>query len=203
MDIVCLDLEGVLIPEIWVGVAERTGIAALKATTREIPDYDRLMKQRLALISQHGLKLDDVQDVVSTMQPLEGAGAFLGWLRERFQVMIISDTFYEFAMPFMRQLDLPTLLCHRLEIDATGFIVGYRLRQEDPKRRAVQALRGLNFRVLAAGDSYNDIGMLGEADLGVLYRPPENIRTEYPRFAVAQSYAELQALFAQASCVQA
>ena len=152
MEIACLDLEGVLIPEVWINVAERTGIEALRVTTRDIPDYDVLMKQRLALLEQHDLRLTDIQAVIDGMGPLEGAVEFLDWLRERFQVVILSDTFYEFAAPLMRQLGWPTLLCHNLEVDSEGRVRNYRLRQNDPKRRAVQALHGLNFRVIATGD---------------------------------------------------
>ena len=172
MELACLDLEGVLIPEIWIDFANRTGIEELKATTRDIPDYDVLMKQRLALLDQHGLKLQDIQDVIAGMAPLEGAADFLDWLRERFQVIILSDTFYEFSAPLMKQLGWPTLFCHRLESDAQGRVVNYHLRQKDPKRQSVKAFHGLNYRVIAAGDSYNDTTMLGEADVGILFHAP-------------------------------
>jgi phosphoserine/homoserine phosphotransferase len=198
MEIACLDLEGVLVPEIWVSFAERTGIAALRATTRDIPDYDVLMRRRLAILEQHDLRLPDIQAVIEQMEPLEGALAFLQWLRERFQVVILSDTFYEFATPLMRQLGWPTLLCHRLEIDSEGRVVNYRLRQNDAKRCAVQAFRGLNFRVIAAGDSYNDTAMLTQADAGILFRPPQNVINAFPQFPVTYSFAELRDAFREA-----
>jgi phosphoserine/homoserine phosphotransferase len=198
MEIACLDLEGVLVPEVWVSFAERTGIAALRATTRDIPDYDVLMRRRLAILEQHDLRLPDIQAVIEQMEPLEGALAFLQWLRERFQVVILSDTFYEFATPLMRQLGWPTLLCHRLEIDSEGRVVNYRLRQNDAKRCAVQAFRGLNFRVIAAGDSYNDTAMLTQADAGILFRPPQNVINAFPQFPVTYSFAELRDAFREA-----
>ena len=199
MELACLDLEGVLIPEIWINFAERTGIDALRATTRDIPDYDVLMKQRLAILKEHGLGLPDIQDVIGGMSPLEGAGDFLDWLRARFQVIILSDTFYEFAAPLMAQLGNPTLFCHKLEMDANGTIVDYHLRQPDPKRKAVQALHGLNFRIIASGDSYNDTTMLGEADAGILFCPPQNVIDEFPQYPVATSYEELAQEFRKAS----
>lgn len=199
MEIACLDLEGVLIPEIWIGLAERTGIDALRATTREIPDYDVLMRQRLALLDQHNLKLDDIQSVIADLSPLPGAGEFLEWLRARFQIVILSDTFYEFAAPLMRQLGWPTLFCHHLDIDADGHIKNYRVRLRDPKRRAVQSFHDLNFRVIAAGDSYNDTTMLAEADNGILFCPPQNVIDEFPQFPVTRSYNELRAAFLGAS----
>ncbi len=191
MDIVCLDLEGVLVPEIWVEVAESTGIEPLKATTRDIPDYEVLMAQRLALLEENGLSLGDIQAVIADMGPFDGAGAFLAELRESFQVVILSDTFYEFAMPLMRQLDWPTLFCHRLEINAKGAIAGYKPRMADHKREAVRAFRALSFRVTAAGDSYNDINMLEDADRGILFRAPDNVIDEFPHLAVVESYADL------------
>lgn len=199
MELACLDLEGVLIPEIWIQFAERTGIDALRATTRDIPDYDVLMKQRLAILAEHRLGLADIQAVIGGMAPLPGAGAFLDWLRTHFQVVILSDTFYEFAAPLMAQLGNPTLFCHRLEMDPQGTIVDYHLRQADPKRKAIQALHGLNFRIVASGDSYNDTTMLGEADAGILFRPPQNVIDEFPQYPVATSYEELRAEFIQAS----
>ena len=199
MELACLDLEGVLIPEIWIEFAERTGIDALRATTRDIPDYDVLMKQRLAILADNGLGLADIQDVIGGMSPLPGAADFLDWLRERFQVIILSDTFYEFAAPLMAQLGNPTLFCHKLEMDAQGKIIDYHLRQEDPKRKAVQALHGLNFRIIASGDSYNDTTMLGEADAGILFRPPQNVIDEFPQYPVATGYDELRAEFLRAS----
>lgn len=193
MQVVCLDLEGVLIPEIWIAFAERTGIADFRRTTREEPDYDKLMRYRLALLKQHGLKLVDIQAVIGGMAPMEGAKAFLDELRSRFQVIILSDTFYEFAEPMMRQLSRPTLFCHQLVVDGDGFVVDYMLRQPNQKAHAVNALKGLNFQVIAAGDSYNDIGMLGAADAGFFIHPPEAIVAQFPQFPVNRSYAELKA----------
>jgi len=193
--VACLDLEGVLIPEIWINVAERTGIEALRRTTREEPDYDALMRGRLAILERHGLGLPDIQRVIGTMRPLEGARDFLEWLRERFQVLILSDTFYEFADPLMAQLGRPTLFCHSLETDAAGRITGYRIRLPDQKRRTVRALHDLAFRVVAAGDSYNDTAMLGEADAGILFRPPDNVVREFPHFPVTHGYDELRRAF--------
>ncbi|MEP4147934.1 MAG: bifunctional phosphoserine phosphatase/homoserine phosphotransferase ThrH [Halioglobus sp.] len=191
MELACLDLEGVLVPEIWIAFAEKTGIDALRATTRDIPDYNVLMKQRLGILDQHGLKIDDIQEVIATLEPLPGAIDFVNWLRERFQVIILSDTFYEFSQPLMRQLGWPTLFCHRLVTDESGRVVDYKLRQEDPKRASVKALHSLNYRVIAAGDSYNDTTMLGEADVGILIHAPQNVIEEFPQF---QSVADLSAL---------
>jgi phosphoserine/homoserine phosphotransferase len=198
MIVACLDLEGVLIPEIWLDVAERTGIEALKRTTREEPDYDVLMKQRLEILSKHGLGLPAIQEVIATMSPLPGATDFLAWIRERYQLVILSDTFYQFAAPLMRQLGYPTLLCHDLEVDAAGNIVDYHLRLPDPKRRSVQALRDLNLKVFAAGDSYNDTNMLLAADAGVLFCPPDNVVREFPQLPVARNYDELRKAFQSA-----
>lgn len=192
MQILCLDLEGVLIPEIWIGVAERTGIAELRITTRDEPDYDVLMKRRLAILAREGLGIADIHAVIGAMDPLPGAAAFLDWARERMQVLILSDTFYEFAAPLMRKLGWPTLFCHSLVVDGAGRVADYRLRQNDQKREAVRALHGLNFRVIAAGDSYNDTAMLGEADAGILFRPPDNVIREFPHFPVVMDYAALQ-----------
>ena len=199
MEIACLDLEGVLIPEVWINFAERTGIDALKATTRDIPDYDELMTQRLAILREHKLGIHDIQEVIDGMDPLPGAAEALDWLRERFQVVILSDTFYEFAEPFMRKLGWSTILCHKLEIDAEGMITNYLIRQPDPKRASVKAFHSLKFRCIATGDSYNDTTMLSEADAGILFRPPQNVIDEFPQFPVAREYAELQAEFAKAS----
>lgn len=199
MEIAALDLEGVLIPEIWIGFAEKTGIDALRATTRDIPDYDVLMKQRLSLLKEHGLGLPDIQEVIATMAPLDGAKDFIDWLKERFQVIILSDTFYEFSHPLMRQLDFPTLFCHRLIADDSGAIVDYKLRQVDPKRQCVKAFHGLNFRVIAAGDSYNDTTMLSEADAGILFKAPDNVIAEFPQFPAVHSYADLKQEFCRAS----
>ncbi|MED6326624.1 MAG: bifunctional phosphoserine phosphatase/homoserine phosphotransferase ThrH [Verrucomicrobiota bacterium] len=189
--IVTLDLEGVLVPEIWIAFAEKTGIEQLKLTTRDIPDYDELMTGRLAILNEHGLKLADIQEVIGTLAPLEGAKAFLDELRSITQVVILSDTFLEFAKPLMEQLAWPTIFCHDLEIDAEGRVANYRLRQLDQKRKAVAALRSLNYRVIAAGDSYNDTTMLGEADTGFLFRSPDNVKAEFPQFRSAEEYDEL------------
>ena len=197
--IACLDLEGVLVPEIWIGIAEHTGIAELRLTTRDIPDYDVLMKQRLALLAQHDLGIDSINKVIEAMQPLPGALEFLRWLRERYQLIIVSDTYYEFAAPLLRQLGWPTLFCNSLDIDTAGRIVNYHVRQPDPKRQVVTALHALKFRVIAAGDSYNDLGMLMEADVGILFRPPEAINAEYPQFPVASTYDGLRAAILQGS----
>ena len=199
MKLACLDLEGVLIPEIWINFAERTGIDALRRTTREEPDYDVLMKFRLSVLAEHGLGLPDIQEVIAGLRPLDGAAEFLDWLRERFQIVILSDTFYEFADPLMAQLGRPTLFCHRLETDADGRVVNYHLRQSDQKRRAVEAFHGLNFQVIAAGDSYNDTSMLSEADAGILFCPPDNVIAEFPQFPVTRSYDELRAAFLEAA----
>ncbi|MEE4659482.1 MAG: bifunctional phosphoserine phosphatase/homoserine phosphotransferase ThrH [Halieaceae bacterium] len=192
MEIVCLDLEGVLVPEIWIEFAERTGIDALRATTRDIPDYDELMQQRLSLLEQHGLGIDDIQAVIADMAPLEGARDFLDWLRPQYQVVILSDTFYEFSAPLMQQLGWPTLFCHRLLIDEQGRVTGYKLRQPDPKRASVKALHSLNYRIIAAGDSYNDTSMLEEADAGILFRAPENVIREFPQYPAVFTYDELR-----------
>jgi phosphoserine/homoserine phosphotransferase len=199
VEIVCLDLEGVLVPEIWIEFAERTGIDELRATTRDIPDYDVLMKQRLSLLDQHGLKISDIHAVIAEMQPLEGAVEFVGWLREHFQLVILSDTFYEFSQPLMRQLNFPTLFCHRLVVDEDGRVSDYQLRQEDPKRASVKALHSLNYRVIAAGDSYNDTTMLGEAEVGILFSAPDNVIEEFPQFQAVHSYADLKCAIASAS----
>lgn len=199
MEVVCLDLEGVLVPEIWIGFAERTGIDELRATTRDIPDYDVLMKQRLRILEEHKLGLPDIQEVIAGMSPMPGAREFIDWLRERFQVVILSDTFYEFSQPLMRQLGFPTLFCHRLITDESGKVVDYKLRQKDPKRQCVKAFHELNYRVLAAGDSYNDTSMLSEADVGVLFRAPANVIAEFPQFASVTEYKDLQREFAKGS----
>jgi len=193
VQVVCLDLEGVLVPEIWIEFSRRTGIAAFARTTRDEPDYDKLMRFRIGLLDEHRLKLPDIQRVIGGMAPMDGARAFLDGLRTRFQVVILSDTFYEFADPLMQQLGRPTLFCHRLIADAAGCIVDYKLRQPDQKRQAVNALKSLNFRVIAAGDSYNDTGMLQAADAGFFIHPPANVVQQFPQFPVTRSYAELGA----------
>lgn len=199
MEITCLDLEGVLVPEIWIGFAEKTGIEEFRATTRDIPDYDVLMQQRLGLLDQHGLGLKDIQQVIATMTPMPGAAEFITWLKERFQVVILSDTFYEFSQPLMAQLGFPTLLCHRLIADDSGRIVDYKLRQKDPKRQAVKAFHSLNFRVIAAGDSYNDTSMLEEADVGILFKAPDNVIAEFPQYPAVDRYQDLKLEFINAS----
>jgi len=193
--VACLDLEGVLIPEIWINFAERTGIAELRRTTRDEPDYDVLMKRRLEILAENGFGLPDIEEVISQLQPLPGAAEFVDWLRENFQLLILSDTFYQFAKPLMAQLGFPTLFCHDLAIAADGRVVDYRLRMQDQKREAVKALHGLNFQVIAAGDSYNDTSMLSEADAGILFRPPDNVIAEFPEFPVTRTYDELRQAF--------
>jgi phosphoserine/homoserine phosphotransferase len=190
--VVCLDLEGVLVPEIWINVALATGIEDLKLTTRDMPDYDALMRRRLGILDRHHLGLPDIQRVIERMGPLEGAADFLDWLRERCQLMILSDTFYQFAQPLMRQLGFPTLFCNQLETDASGRIVNYHMRMSDPKKHAVAALKALNFHVIAAGDSYNDTAMLAEADAGFFFRPPDHLPGEFPQFRVSHEYDELR-----------
>ena len=194
----CLDLEGVLLPEIWIKFAEKTGIEELKLTTRDIPDYDQLMMGRLAILKKHNLKLQDIQDVIEALSPLDGACDFLQWLKSEFQVIILSDTFYEFAQPLMKKLDYPTLFCHKLITDDAGNIVNYELRQSDQKTKAVKALQGLNFQVISAGDSYNDTGMLQQADAGILFCPPEKVIQEFPQFPVTRNYNEFQMAFISA-----
>jgi phosphoserine / homoserine phosphotransferase len=196
--IVCLDLEGVLVPEIWINVALKTGIEELKITTREMPDYDALMKRRLAILDQHKLTIYDIQGVIDKMGPLEGAIDFVGWIRERCQVIILSDTFYQFAQPLMRQLGFPTLFCNQLEIDGAGRIVNYHMRMQNQKKHSVASFKSLNFYVLAAGDAYNDTAMLGEAHAGFFFCPPDHLHKEFPQFPVTKTYGELQACFAEA-----
>ena len=193
MQIVCLDLEGVLVPEIWIAFSQRTGIPEFSRTTRDEPDYDKLMRFRLALLRQHRLKLADIQAAIGAMAPMDGARDFLDDLRSRYQVIILSDTFYEFADPLLRQLGRPTLFCHRLVVDADGFVADYKLRQPNQKFHAVTALKSLNYQVVAAGDSYNDTGMLGAADAGFFIHPPPGIAAQFPQFPVNHSYSELRA----------
>jgi phosphoserine/homoserine phosphotransferase len=191
----CLDLEGVLVPEIWIGVSEQTGIAELRRTTRDEPNYDTLMRGRLKILDQHGLKLQDIQRVIGNLRPLDGALAFLDWLRERSGVLILSDTFTQFAQPLLRQLGWPTLFCNTLEVGPDGRIADYHLRLPDQKRASVQALKGLNFRIVAAGDSYNDTNMMLAADAGIFFRPPDKIALEFPQFPVTRDYDELRQAF--------
>ena len=190
--IACLDLEGVLVPEVWIAFAEKTGIEKLRLTTRDIPDYDELMQGRLKILAENNLKLADIQEVIGGIAPLPGAFEFLKWLQSEFQVIILSDTFYEFAGPLMKQLDHPTLFCHSLVVDGDGSISDYKLRIADGKTKAVEALKRLHFRVVAAGDSYNDTGMLQKADAGILFRPPDNVIEEFPQFPVARTYDEFK-----------
>ena len=191
--IITLDLEGVLVPEIWIAFAEKTDIPELRRTTRDEPDYDVLMKGRLAILDQHELKLPDIQDVIGTLSPMDGAKAFLDELRSLTQVIILSDTFLEFAQPLMRQLGWPTIFCHHLECNATGRIVNYKLRQPNQKQKSVAAFKALNYKVIAAGDSFNDTTMLGEADKGFFLHAPENIRTQFPQFQGFDRYEDLLA----------
>jgi phosphoserine/homoserine phosphotransferase len=199
VEIACLDLEGVLIPEIWIAFAEKTGIAAFKRTTRDEPDYDVLMQYRLDLLRENGLGLNEIQEVIATLEPLDGAVEFVNWLRERFQVIILSDTFYEFANPLMKPLGYPTLLCHKLECDESGTVVNYHLRQSNPKRQSIVALKSLYYRTIAAGDSYNDTTMLAEADAGILFHAPQNVIDEFPQFPAVQTYDDLKREFVRAS----
>jgi phosphoserine/homoserine phosphotransferase len=199
VEIACLDLEGVLVPEIWVAFAEKTGIEELKKTTRDEPDYDVLMSYRLNILRQHGLGLNEIQQVIAALKPLEGAIEFVDWLRERFQVVILSDTFYEFASPLMAQLGYPTLLCHRLEYDSDGTVTDYCLRQANPKRQAIVAFKSIYYRTIAAGDSYNDVSMLAEADAGILFHAPDNVIAEFPQFPAVHSFGELKREFIRAS----
>jgi phosphoserine / homoserine phosphotransferase len=197
--IICLDLEGVMVPEIWIAFADRAGIPELRRTTRDEPDYDKLMRYRLNLLREHGLGLPDIQEVISNLDPMPGAREFLDDLREAYQVVILSDTFYEFGMPFMRKLGMPTLFCHKLEADDTGMLVDYHLRMPDQKRHAVEAFKALNFSVIAAGDSYNDTAMLAVADAGILMHPPDNVVREFPQYPIARDYPTLRRLIDEAA----
>lgn len=192
MNIVCTDLEGIFTPEIWINVAEITGIEELRLTTRDVPDYDVLMSRRLAILAENNLKLDDIQAVIARMKPLKGAAEFLNWLRGLVPVIIVSDTYVEFAGPLMEKLGRPTLFCNTLSIAGDGSISGYNLRQQDGKQKVVQALKSLNYRVIAVGDSYNDITMLKAADRAILYRPPDTVATEYKELPTAFNYDELR-----------
>lgn len=199
MQIVCLDLEGVLVPEIWIEFSRRTGIAELARTTRDEPDYDKLMRRRLDILAEHSLGLPDIQNVIAGMRPLEGAREFLDWLRGECQVVILSDTFYQFAAPLMRRLGQPALFCHELVVEAGGRVSDYRLRMQDQKRASVKAFKQLNFRTIAAGDSYNDTSMLAEADAGILFCPPTAVAAEFPQYPVARDYDELRCAVVAAS----
>ena len=193
MNVVCLDLEGVLVPEIWIEFAKKTGIGELKLTTRDIADYDILMKKRIAVLKEHGLKLKDIQDVIAGMRPLDGAAEFAAAVRNETQLIILSDTFTQFAAPLMKQLNFPTIFCNELITDENGTVTGYRLRIKDGKRRSVQALQSVNFSVLAAGDSYNDLSMIRSADAGAFFRPPQSIAAENPDIPVFTGYNEFLA----------
>ena len=199
MQLVCLDLEGVLVPEIWIEFSKRTGIPELSRTTRDEPDYDKLMKYRLALLKTHKRGLPDIQKGISDMGPMAGARDFLDALRRDYQVIILSDTFYEFAMPLMAQLGMPVLFCHKLETDAAGFVVNYHLRMPNQKMESVRRFKELNFKVIAGGDSYNDTAMLSEAHAGILFRPPQKVIDEFPQFPVTMNYSELRAEIDKAS----
>jgi phosphoserine/homoserine phosphotransferase len=192
MQLICSDLEGVFVPEIWINVAEKTGIEELRLTTRDISDYNILMKQRLGLLDAHNLKLKDIQDVIATMDPLPGALEFMNWMRSRTQVVVVSDTFTQFAAPLMEKLGWPTLLCNTLMIDDVGRVADYRLRQQDGKRKVVEALHSLAYEVIAMGDSYNDITMLQTADHGILFCPPDNVIEEYPELPVTRDYDQVR-----------
>ena len=198
MKVACIDFEGVLVPEIWISLADRTGIKALELTTRDIPDYDELMAHRLNIMSEHRLGFNEIEAAAAALDPLPGAAEFLSWLRIHFQVAIISDTFHELAKPLTAKLGHPLILCHRLEIKSDGKITGYIMRQDDPKRRAVTAFQSLNYKVVATGDSYNDISMLEQADTSMFFKPSHKVVADYPDIAVADNYTELQAMFADA-----
>jgi|TARA_B110000908_G_C10249511_1_gene450985 phosphoserine/homoserine phosphotransferase len=199
VEIACLDLEGVLVPEIWIAFAEKTGIDELKRTTRDEPDYDVLMNYRLDVLKKHGLGLAEIKEVIETLAPLVGAKDFIDWLRERFQVIILSDTFYEFAQPLMKQLGFPALLCHQLQVDEDNNIIGYALRQPNPKRQAVVGFKSMYYRTIAAGDSYNDTTMLIEADAGILFHAPKQVKDEFPQFPAVDDFEALKKEFIKAS----
>lgn len=200
MYLICADLEGIFVPEIWINVAERTGIKELRLTTRDISDYDVLMKKRLGILQAHGLKLADIQSVIAKMDPMDGALEFINWVRAETQIIIVSDTFVEFAGPLMRKLGYPTLLCNTLTIGSDGMVSNYNLRQQDGKRKVTVAMQKLNYKVIAVGDSYNDITMLQAADRGILYRPPENVKEEYPDLPVTTDFSELKEIIQKTFC---
>lgn len=192
MNFLCSDLEGVFIPEVWINVAEKTGIPELRRTTRDEPDYSKLMRFRMELLKQKGLKLNDIRDVIATIRPLDGAMDLLEWIKQQVPMVIVSDTFTQFADPLMAQLNRPTLFCNELIIDGDGFIIDFTLRQHDQKRKVVQALQNLNYTVIAMGDSYNDTSMLSQAEYGILFRPPDNVKQAFPHFPVAMDYDGLR-----------
>jgi phosphoserine/homoserine phosphotransferase len=197
MYLVCSDLEGVFVPEVWINVAEKTGIDILRRTTRDEPDYNKLMKWRIKILEEHGLTLADIQHVIAQIKPLDGAVEFIDWIKSRSQLIVVSDTFAQFADPLMQQLNRPTLFCHQLVIDKRGMIADYKLRQEDPKRKVVEALQSLQYKVVAFGDSYNDTSMLLKADAGILFRPPQNVIDEFSQLPVTNNYDELRSLLSQ------
>lgn len=194
MFIICSDLEGVFVPEVWINVSEKTGIPELRRTTRDEPDYGKLMRFRMAILKEHGLRLRDIQDVIAMIRPLKGALEFLNWMKERVQVVIVSDTFTQFADPLMAQLNRPTLFCNELVMDDDGFIIDFKLRQPDQKRRVTEALQSMNYSVIAFGDSYNDTSMLLQADHGILFRPPENVIRDFPQLPVTMNYEDMKEL---------
>jgi len=192
MHLICSDLEGVWIPEIWINVAQRTGIDGLKLTTRDVEDYDQLMTYRLNILKENNITLKDIQDVIATLKPLDGAYEMIKWLQSRWRLIVVSDTFTEFADPLIKQLDYPLLLCHSLEVDENGMITDYKLRQADSKREAVKAFQQLKYEVIAFGDSYNDMSMLAQADKAFLYRPPQVVIDDFPQYNVATNYREMR-----------
>ncbi len=192
MYVICSDLEGVFVPEVWINVAEKTGIDILRRTTRDEPDYDKLMQWRIGILEEHGLKLQDIQDVIAQIKPLDGALECIAWIKSRSQLIVVSDTFAQFAEPLMVRLKRPTLFCHELVIDDRGMITDYKLRQKDPKKKVVEALQSLQYKVIAFGDSYNDTSMLLQAEVGILFRPPENVIRDFPQLPVANNYEELK-----------
>jgi len=194
MNFLCSDLEGVFVPEVWINVAEKTGIPELRRTTRDEPDYGKLMRFRMGILRENGLKLKDIQDVIATIRPLEGALELLDWIKQRVPMVVVSDTFTQFASPLLEQLNRPTLFCNELVIDGDGFIADFQFRQHDQKRKVVQALQNLNYIVTAMGDSYNDTSMLSQAEYGILFRPPENVVRDFPQFPVAKDYEGLKSL---------
>ncbi|MHA2281013.1 MAG: bifunctional phosphoserine phosphatase/homoserine phosphotransferase ThrH [Promethearchaeota archaeon] len=194
MFVICLDLEGVFTPEIWEAVATETNIEKLSLTTRDIPDYDVLMKQRLEILKDNNISLYDIQKTIGNIDLLPGALEFLEWLQQNTQLIIVTDSFVEFIKPFAQKLNYPMIFCHNLEIDNNGFIINYKLRQKDMKKRTINVFKSLNYSVIAIGDSYNDIGMLNEADYGILFRPPDNVKEEFPQFPVSTEYIELKNL---------
>jgi len=196
MYVICSDLEGVFVPEVWINVAEKTGIPELRRTTRDEPDYNKLMHQRMKILDEHGLKLHDIQAVIAQIKPLPGALEFIAWLKEKSQLIVVSDTFIQFADPLMKQLGRPTLFCHTLVMDETNRIVDYKLRQPDPKRKTVEALKSLKYQVIGIGDSYNDISMLKASDVAILFRPPQNVIDDYPELRVTFDYDELKEIVA-------